>query len=124
LTRVVRTALLCIHASDSHSGSANSSSSVPVKALCVSTPDTATQGVSGDESKCSSPPPVCGGVEDRCKMALQHVTLGLQCLQYFDGSDKGNRQEGVEENSAFQVCVVQWVYCMCVVHGMNTCYGI
>jgi hypothetical protein len=38
-------------------------------------------------------------------MALQHVALGLQCLQYFDGSDRDGRQEGVEEKSAFQVCV-------------------
>ena len=90
---------------DSCADSRNSSSSVAVKALCVSTPQTAAEGASGDESKFSSPPPSCGGVQDRCKMALQHVALGLQCLQYFDSSDKDNRQEGVEEKSAFQVCV-------------------
>lgn len=90
---------------DSYADSRNSSSSVAVKALCVSTPHTAAQGVSGDESKFSSPPSSCGGVEERCKMALQHVALGLQCLQYFDSSDKDNRKEGVEEKSAFQVCV-------------------
>jgi len=78
--------------------SRNSSSSVAVKALCVSTPHTAAEGASGDESKFSSPPPSCGGVEERCKMAVHHVALGLQCLQYFDSSDKDNRQEGVEEN--------------------------
>jgi hypothetical protein len=39
-------------------------------------------------------------------MALEHVTLGLQCLQYFDSSDQddGRQQEGVQENSEFQVC--------------------
>ncbi|KDR07710.1 Erythroid differentiation-related factor 1 [Zootermopsis nevadensis] len=85
-------------------GSLNSSSSVPVKALCVSTPDTGCQSAANDESKFSSPPPVCGGVEERCKMALQHVALGLQCLQYFDTSDQDDirRQEGVQENSQFQ----------------------
>jgi hypothetical protein len=102
---IIGTALLNSCQFDFPAGSLNSSSSVAVKALCVSTPDTAAQGVSGDESKFSSPPPVCGGVEERCKMALQHVALGLQCLQYFDGSDKDNRQEGVEEKSAFQVRV-------------------
>jgi len=87
-------------------GSLNSSSSVPVKALCVSTPDTASQGVSSDEPKFSVPPPVCGGVEERCKMALQHVALGLQCLQYFDSSDQDDnrQQDGVQGNSQFQVC--------------------
>lgn len=85
-------------------GSINSSSSVPVKVLCVSSPETASQDVSSDESKTSSPPPVCGGVEERCKMALQHVALGLQCLQYFDGSDKDDsiQQEGVHEKCQFQ----------------------
>lgn len=77
-----------------------------MKALCVSTPDTGCQSAANDESKFSSPPPVCGGVEERCKMALQHVALGLQCLQYFDTSDQDDirRQEGVQENSQFQVC--------------------
>ena len=88
-----------------HADSRNSSSSVAVKALCVSTPHTAAQGVSGDESKFSCPPPSCGGVEERCKMALQHVALGLECLQYFDNSDKDSRQEGVDEKSAYQVRV-------------------
>ncbi|PNF29301.1 hypothetical protein B7P43_G08945 [Cryptotermes secundus] len=85
-------------------GSINSSSSVPVKALCVSSPETASRDVSSDESKASSPPPVCGGVEERCKMALQHVALGLQCLQYFDGNDKDDsrQQEGVHEKYHFQ----------------------
>ena len=92
---------------DSCADSRNSSSSVAVKALCVSTPNNAAQGACGDESKFSSPPPSCGGVEERCKMALQHVALGLECLQYFDSSDKDNRQEGVDEKSAFQVCVCE-----------------
>ena len=90
---------------DFSADSRNSSSSVAVKALCVSTPHTAAQGASGDESKFSCPPPSCGGVEERCKMAVQHVALGLECLQYFDSSDKDNRPEGVDEKSAFQVCV-------------------
>jgi len=90
---------------DSCADSRNSSSSVAVKALCVSTPHTAAEGVSGDESKFSSPPPSCGGVEERCRMALQHVALGLQCLQYFDSCDKDNKQDGVEGKSAFQVRV-------------------
>jgi hypothetical protein len=38
-------------------------------------------------------------------MALQHVALGLECLQYFDSSDKDSRQEGVDEKSAYQVRV-------------------
>jgi hypothetical protein len=86
-------------------GSISSSSSVPVKALCVSTPEAASQDVSSDESKTSSPPPVCGGLEERCKMALQHVALGLQCLQYFDGSDKDDckQQDGVHKKCQFQV---------------------
>lgn len=77
-----------------------------MKALCVSIPDTGSQGAAGDDSKFSSPPPICGGVEERCKMALEHVTSGLQCLQYFDSSDQddGRQQEGVQENSEFQVC--------------------
>jgi hypothetical protein len=112
---VIETTLLNSCGFDSHVGSLNSSSSVAVKALCVSTSDTAAQGVSGDDSKFSSPPPVCGGVEERCKMSLQHVALGLQCLQYLDSSDKDSRQEGVEEKSSFQVCVsavvLMHVYC-------------
>jgi hypothetical protein len=86
-------------------GSISSSSSVPVKALCVSTPETVSQDVSSDDSKTSSPPTICGGVEERCKMALQHVALGLQCLQYFDGSDKDDcrQQDGVHNKCHFQV---------------------
>jgi hypothetical protein len=74
-----------------------------VKTLC-----TGSQGAASDESKFNSPPPVCGGVEERCKMALQHVALGLQCLQYFDTSDQDDsrQQERVQENSQFQVCRV------------------
>jgi len=115
---------------DSCADSRNSSSSVAVKALCVSTPHTAAEGASGGESKFSSPPPSCGGVEERCKMALQHVALGLQCLQYFDSSDKDSRQEGVEEKSAFQVCVnvlaLMHVCCTRIEHIMwsvSVCIG-
>ena len=68
--------------------SLNSSSSVPVKALCLSTHEARAQ-----EAKSSSPPPVCGGLEERCRMALEHVAAGLQCLQYFDITDQKDRQD-------------------------------
>ncbi|XP_069671466.1 erythroid differentiation-related factor 1 [Periplaneta americana] len=74
-----------------------SSSSVPVKALCLSTPDTSSQ-----ESKCSSPPPVCGGVEERCKMALQHVASGLECLQFFGQEEAA--QDDVQYQTDKQAC--------------------
>ncbi|PSN47600.1 hypothetical protein C0J52_04586 [Blattella germanica] len=72
-------------------GSLSSSSSVAVKALCVSNQEAGMQ----HESKFNSPPPVCGGVEERCKMALEHVSSGLECLQYFDKQMKNEKQQEV-----------------------------
>uniref|UniRef100_A0A1B6CP20 Erythroid differentiation-related factor 1 n=1 Tax=Clastoptera arizonana TaxID=38151 RepID=A0A1B6CP20_9HEMI len=34
--------------------------------------------------KYTPPPPMVGKLEDRCRQALEHVTAGLQSLQYFD----------------------------------------
>ncbi|KAJ8981560.1 hypothetical protein NQ317_009820 [Molorchus minor] len=33
------------------------------------------------------PPPIVGGVEERCLQAIQHVATGLNCLKYFPKED-------------------------------------
>jgi hypothetical protein len=47
--------------------------------------------------------------------------LGLQCLQYFDSSDQDSsrQQEGVQENSHFQVCRVAILFLF--VGGVTKC---
>ncbi|KAF5299483.1 hypothetical protein FQR65_LT01064 [Abscondita terminalis] len=44
------------------------------------------------------PPPIGGTVEERCLQALQHITSGLDCLQYFHKSDNGNEKKNVQED--------------------------
>lgn len=34
----------------------------------------------------ASPPPIVGGVRERCEVALQHIVEGLSCLQYFSST--------------------------------------
>lgn len=41
----------------------------------------------------SRPPPLVGGVEERCVNALQHIADGLSCLQYFDSSEEQKTKE-------------------------------
>ncbi|KAL9697588.1 hypothetical protein quinque_001029 [Culex quinquefasciatus] len=45
------------------------------------------------------PPPLVGGIEERCEIALQHIVDGLSCLQYFDSSEeqKNREKEKAEE---------------------------
>ncbi|XP_058823689.1 erythroid differentiation-related factor 1 [Topomyia yanbarensis] len=47
----------------------------------------------------SRPPPLVGNIEERCKIALQHIADGLSCLQYFDSSEeqKNREKEKAEE---------------------------
>ncbi|KAJ9579565.1 hypothetical protein L9F63_004750 [Diploptera punctata] len=68
--------------------------SVAVKSLCISSREEGTH----QESKFNSPPPVCGGVEERCKMAVEHVAAGLECLQYFDVSDHNDCRQDSAQN--------------------------
>ncbi|XP_014260626.1 erythroid differentiation-related factor 1 [Cimex lectularius] len=53
--------------------------SVPVTDLCVSNYTSINNKY--------SPPPMTGGLEERCNLALQHVSEGLDCLQYFEKSN-------------------------------------
>ncbi|KAF5269378.1 hypothetical protein FQA39_LY08770 [Lamprigera yunnana] len=43
------------------------------------------------------PPPIGGTAEERCGQALQHITLGLNCLQYFQKIDNTNEKNGKEQ---------------------------
>lgn len=44
------------------------------------------------------PPPIIGTVEDRCKVALEHIASGLECLKYFplQGAFDEDQQEEKE----------------------------
>ncbi|XP_012287568.1 erythroid differentiation-related factor 1 [Orussus abietinus] len=39
------------------------------------------------------PPPICGTVEDRCRIALEHVSQGLECLKYFPTDDNSDDEQ-------------------------------
>lgn len=43
------------------------------------------------------PPPIVGGVEERCLQALQHVAAGLSCLKYFPKQDPESGEKKEEE---------------------------
>ncbi|KAJ8920435.1 hypothetical protein NQ315_005303 [Exocentrus adspersus] len=46
------------------------------------------------------PPPIVGGVEERCLQALQHVAAGLNCLKYFPKQDLTDKAEEEEVKMA------------------------
>lgn len=79
---------------DEDEEAASKSSSVAVKSLCLA---------SGEGNRKFSPPqqPLPGGVADRCKYALQHITAGLACLPFFDFE---SREE--EKSTNFMVIVI------------------
>ncbi|RZB41599.1 erythroid differentiation-related factor 1 [Asbolus verrucosus] len=49
-----------------------------------------------------SPPPIAGTVEERCLQAVQHVALGLNCVQYFQVRSKQAQEEEVPMAKPFE----------------------
>lgn len=77
---------------DENEETLSTSSSVAIKSLCLSLSE--SEG-GGDGRKYSTPIPINWSVEERCRMALQHVSEGLFCLQFFDVED--DRQNKADE---------------------------
>ncbi|KAJ8959533.1 hypothetical protein NQ314_006270 [Rhamnusium bicolor] len=51
------------------------------------------------------PPPIVGGVEERCLQAIQHVAAGLNCLKYFPKQEmtaSGDKEEEVKMAKPFE----------------------
>lgn len=45
------------------------------------------------------PPPIIGTVEERCKIALEHIASGLECLKYFPIQDAFDDDQQSEEKN-------------------------
>ncbi|OXU32038.1 hypothetical protein TSAR_004336 [Trichomalopsis sarcophagae] len=44
------------------------------------------------------PPPISGTVEERCQIALEHISIGLDCLKYFPKKSKDQKSQTEEQD--------------------------